>query len=133
MKAFNILAVSVFVGAVGFITYSLIKDSQIKYYTVTHAENSTIEDKMELAGFVYPSKEIEIKPQLSGVVDEIFVSVGEEVREGDPIASISLVPNSSEVESLTSSVNVAKINLTTAQANYDRRKMYIKQKRKTTN
>ena len=128
MKAFNILAVSVFVGAVGFITYSLIKDSQIKYYTVTHAENSTIEDKMELAGFVYPSKEIEIKPQLSGVVDEIFVSVGEEVREGDPIASISLVPNSSEVENLTSSVNVAKINLTTAQANYDRQKMLLSKK-----
>lgn len=128
MKAFNILAVSVFVGAVGFITYSLIKDSQIKYYSVTHAENTTIENKMELSGFVYPSKEIEIKPQLSGVIDEIYVSVGDAVKEGDPIASVSLVPNSSEVENLTSSVNVARINLTTAESNYERQKMLLKKK-----
>lgn len=128
MKAFNILAVSVFVGAVGFITYSLIKDSQIKYYLVTHAENTTIENKMELSGFVYPSKEIEIKPQLSGVIDEIYVSVGDAVKEGDPIASVSLIPNSSEVENLISSVNVARINLTTAESNYERQKMLLKKK-----
>lgn len=128
MKAFNVLVACVFVGTVGFITYSLIKDSKKRYYTVTHAQAATIEEKLLLSGFVYPSKEIEIKPQLSGVIDGIFVSIGDEVKEGDPIASVSLVPNSSEVENLTSAVNVSHINMKTAEANYERQKYLYEKK-----
>lgn len=128
MKAFNVIAVSVFVGAVGFITWSLVKDSHKRYYITTHAEETTIEENLNLPGFVYPSKEIEVKPQLSGVVDAVFVSVGDAVKVGDPIASVSLVPNSSEVENLTSSVNVAKISLTTAEATYERQKTLLENK-----
>lgn len=122
MKAFQALAIGIFVGAVGFIAYSLAKDSGRKYYAVTHPEPSTIDNRLYLFGFVYPSKEIEIKPQMSGVVDEIYVSVGDAVVEGAPIASISLVPNSSEIESLTSAVRMATINLNTTKANYEREK-----------
>lgn len=128
MRKFSVFAIILFVGVVGLITYSLIKDSHAKYYAVTHAKMGTISDKLLLSGFVYPSKEIEIKPQLSGVVDEIFVTVGDLVKEGDPIASVSLVPNSTEIENLKSSVNIAKINYETNQSNYERLKVLFEQK-----
>lgn len=128
MKAFNYIAVIFFVGAVGFITYNLVKDSNNKYYTTTKAEVSTIESKLLLSGFVYPSKEIDVKPQISGVVDAIYVKAGDVVREGDPIASVSLVPNSSEVEQLRNAVSIAKINLSTATAVFERQKQLFENK-----
>ncbi len=128
MKIFNAIAVMVFIVAVGFITHSLIKDSEKKYYATTTAEMSTIEEKLYLSGFVYPSKEIEVKSQISGVVDAVYVSVGDAVKEGDPVASVSLVPNSSEVEQLKSNVNVARINLTTAKATYERQEQLLEKK-----
>lgn len=128
MKAFNAIVIAVFVGVVGFITYSLLKDSGKKYYVTTHPSISSIEEKLYLSGFVYPGKEIEIKPQISGVVDVVYVSIGDKIKEGDPIASISLVPNSSEVEQLTSSVNLARINLESVRLRYERQKQLFEAK-----
>ena len=122
MKAFKVIVISVFVGVVGFITYSLVKDSKQKFYATVSPERSSIEEKLYLSGFVYPGKEIEIKPQISGVVEAIHVSVGDHVKEGEPIASVSLVPNSSEVEQLTSSLSLAKIKLESARIKYERQK-----------
>ena len=128
MKAFNVIVTAVFVGVVGFITYSLTKASTQKYYATTRLEAATIEEKLFLSGFVYPGKEIEIKPQISGVVDAVFVSVGDQVKEGDPIASVRLVPNSSEVEHLSSHVNIARIDFTAAKTRYERQKQLLEAK-----
>lgn len=120
MKIFNVIAITAFLGAASFITVRLIKDSRIKYYSTTQIAMSSIEEKIHLSGYVYPSEEIEIKPQISGVVDAVYVKIGDKVREGDPIASVSLVPNASEVEQLTNAVNIAKINLSSAQSMFER-------------
>lgn len=128
MKAFHAFVLIFFIGVVGFIAYSLINDSAKKYYSTTHPRISTIEDKLYLSGFVFPGKEIEIKPQISGVVDAIYVSVGDRVNEGDPIASISLVPNSSEIEQLTSNVNLTRINLESIRIRYERQKQLYEAK-----
>lgn len=125
MKVFNIIAVLIFVGVVGFITYSLIIDSDRKYYITTHVEVATINEKLNLSGYVFPSKEIDVKPQISGVVDAVYASVGDRVKEGDPIASVCLVPNSSEVEQLNNAVNLAQIALSAAQTTYNRQKQLI--------
>ncbi len=128
MKTFNIIAVTVFLGVVGFIAFNLIKDSDRKFYVTTLAEIATIEEKFYISGYVYPSKEIDVKPQISGVVDTVYVDIGDQVKEGDPIASISLVPNSSEVEQLTSAVNLARINLASAKNFYERQKQLMEKK-----
>lgn len=123
MKPFNVFVTILFLSVVGVITYTLIKDSQKHYYVTRKAELATIEETLELPGYVYPSKEIEIKPQLSGVVDEIFVQIGDRVSAGSPIASVSLVPNSTEIEQLQSSVKVAKINLDAISVSFERTRM----------
>lgn len=128
MKPFQIFVCVVFIGVVGFITYSLVKDSHERYYATTRPEVATIEEKLALPGFIYPGKEIEIKPQISGVIDAVYVGVGDRVEEGSPIASVSLVPNSSEVEQLTSSVNISRINLEAARLRYERQKQLFEAK-----
>lgn len=130
MKVFKAIVITVFVGVVGFITFSLVKDRNTgkKYYATTRPVIASIDEKLFLSGFVYPGKEIEVKPQISGVIDAVYVSIGDRVKEGDPIASISLVPNSSEVEQLTSSVNLARINLESARVRYERQKQLYEAK-----
>ena len=128
MKPFQIFVCVVFIGVVGFITYSLVKESHERYYATTRPEVATIEEKLALPGFIYPGKEIEIKPQISGVIDAVYVGVGDRVEEGSPIASVSLVPNSSEVEQLTSSVNISRINLEAARLRHERQKQLFEAK-----
>ena len=120
MKAFNFIVGTVFVGVVGFVAYTILNDSKVKYYVTVKPEYSTIEETMTLPGYVYPSREIEIKPQLSGVIDEIFVKVGDRVQTGAPLASVSLVPNSSEIEQLQSNVTISKINLDAVTSKYEK-------------
>ena len=128
MKAFRYFVIVLFLGVVGFITYSLLKDSGRKYYVTTMPVISTIDEMLTLPGFIYPGKEIEIKPQISGVIDAVYVSVGDNVKEGDPIASVSLVPNSSEVEQLTSNLNIAQINLDAVKLRHERQKQLYEAK-----
>lgn len=128
MKTFNVIVTVVFLGVVGFIAWNLIEDSKKKYYSTILPENKCIEEKLQLSGFIYPSTEIDIKPQLSGVIDAIFKSTGDMVNEGDPIASISLVSTSEEIDKLTSNVNVAKISLNAAETKFKRQKMLLEKK-----
>ena len=62
------------------------------------------------------------------MVEAIHVSVGDHIKKGDPIASVSLVPNSSEVEQLTSNLNLAKIKLESAKTKYERQKQLYEAK-----
>ena len=75
----------------------------------------------------FPMKEIEIKSQISGVLDKINVSIGDKVRIGDPVASIMLVPNASDMERLEYNLNTAQIEYKARLEDYKREhKLYSK-------
>jgi HlyD family secretion protein len=100
---------------------------------ITYASESpskqTIVVKTMATGNIVPKEEILIKPNISGVIEEIYIEAGEYIKSGDLIAKIRVIPN---VSSLTSAKNniassktaleTALINLKTEQANFDRQK-----------
>ena len=93
-KVFRILLwtliVLIFIGTFVF----LYRNSQPKedlYNTVT-PEIATIERRTTLTGKIEPRDEIEIKPQISGIISEIKVEAGDFVQEGDVIARIKVIP-----------------------------------------
>ena len=98
-------------------------------YTTESPTEETIIVKTVATGSIVPKEEVLIKPNISGIVEEVFIEAGEYVKSGDLIASIRVIPN---VSTLTSAKNniasnqtalqTAKINLQTQQANYDRQK-----------
>jgi len=122
-----VVIVAVFVTA---LVYLWKKNSEdpIKYTTETPTEQ-TIVVKTVATGSIVPKEEVLIKPNISGVIEEIYIEAGEYVNSGDLIAKIRVIPN---VSSLTSAKNniatnqtalqTAKINLETQQATYDRQK-----------
>ena len=98
-------------------------------FTSESPTEETIVVKTVATGSIVPKEEILIKPNISGVIEEVFIEAGEYVKSGDLIAQIQVIPN---VSSLTSAKNniatnrtaleTAQINLQTQQSNYDRQK-----------
>jgi len=121
-KFFKILLGLVLVGVIGYTMYFLYQKSQTKpvIYETTHATVMDIVKKTTATGSVVPRKEIEIKPVVSGIIDEIFVEEGELVKKGDLIARIRIIPNMINLNNAKSRIDIAKINLKEAKRNYDR-------------
>lgn len=122
-----ILIVVIFGGALYYL-WQKNQEDPIKYTSESPTEQ-TIVVKTVATGSIVPKEEILIKPNISGVIEKVFIEAGEYVKQGDLIAQIRVIPN---VSSLTSAKNniasnqtayqTAKINLQTQQSNYDRQK-----------
>ncbi len=102
--------------------YFLWDKSQDKpvVYKTQKPITTTIIKKTVATGSVVPRKEIEIKPQVSGIIDELYVEEGNQVKKGDLIARIRIIPNMINLNNAESRVNKAKINLQDAKRNFDR-------------
>ena len=83
---------------------------------------STLDTKTVATGKLNPEEEIELKPQISGIVDQIFVEEGDLVRKGDLIAKIRVVPNEQALGSAKSRINSARLSFENAQTLFDRNK-----------
>ena len=81
-----------------------------------------------MTGKIIPRNEVNIKPQISGIISELYKEAGQMVSEGEVIAKVKVIPEMSSLSSAQSRVRLAEINLKQAQVNYDREKaLYDKQ------
>ncbi len=83
---------------------------------------ASIEKKTVATGKVIPQDEIEIKPQISGIIDKILMEEGDDVRAGDLIAVIKVVPNEQALNSALGRVRNAEAALSNVKIEYDRNK-----------
>jgi HlyD family secretion protein len=98
-------------------------------YTSELPSEQTIVVKTVATGSIVPKEEVLIKPNISGVIEEVYIEAGQYINSGDLIAKIRVIPN---VSSLTSAKNniasnqtalqTAQINLQTQEATYNRQK-----------
>ncbi|MGB5356045.1 MAG: biotin/lipoyl-binding protein, partial [Eudoraea sp.] len=72
---------------------------------------ASIEKKTVATGKVIPEDEIEIKPQISGIIDKIYLEEGTQVKAGDLIATIKVVPNEQALNQSRGRVRNAEIAL----------------------
>ena len=83
---------------------------------------STLDTKTVATGKLNPEEEIELKPQISGIVDQIFVEEGNLVSKGDLIAKIRVVPNEQALGSAKSRINTTRLSFENAQTLFNRNK-----------
>lgn len=124
MKIFKYIVIVIFVIGVLFAVLYIAKTnskSPIVYETET-AFITSIEQKTVATGKVIPDDEVMIKPQISGIIDKILVEEGSEVKTGDLIAKIKVVPNEQALVSARGRVSNAEIALSNAKIEYDRNK-----------
>lgn len=76
-----------------------------------------MEDKVMATGKIVPLEEIEIKPNLSGIVDKIMVKEGDHVEAGQLIATLRIVPSIQNVNAAQQDVNNANLQINNAKLN----------------
>ncbi|ULC59397.1 efflux RND transporter periplasmic adaptor subunit [Flaviramulus sp. BrNp1-15] len=95
---------------------------EIEDFKVEEPFYTSINTKAVATGKLNPEEEIELKPQISGIVDKILVEEGDLVRKGDLIAKIRVVPNEQSLVSASSRISSAKLSFDNAKVLYDRNK-----------
>ena len=97
------------------------KKSIVEYETETPFR-TTIVKKTVATGKVTPLEEIEIKPQITGIIDKIMLLEGSKVKKGDLIATVRVVPNEQSLISAKGRVDNIKIRLSNSEVSYKRSK-----------
>ncbi len=107
--------------------YRNSRPKEDRYETLTPSVK-TIERSTVITGKIIPRDEVSIKPQISGIISEIYKEAGQEVTAGEIIAKVKVIPDMSALSSAESRVRLSEINLQQAQTNYEREKaLYDKQ------
>ena len=75
-----------------------------------------------VTGKIIPRNEVDIKPQINGIIAELYKEAGEQVQENEVIAKLKVIPDMQSLSSAQSRVRLAELNLKQAQTNYDREK-----------
>ncbi len=114
---------------IGTFVYLFIKSqpSETRYELVSPTM-SDIERTTILTGTIEPRDEIEIKPQVSGIISEINVEAGDMVKEGDVVARIKIIPDEGQLSSALSRIETAKINLEDARVKHERNTLLLEKK-----
>ena len=119
-----LLIVVLFGGALYYL-YQKNTQDPVTYETAT-AEKRTILKKSMATGKIIPLEEVLIKPNISGVIEEVYVEGGDFVKSGDLIAKIKVVPNLNALNDAKNNIDNARITLNDAKRNYDRQQGLFK-------
>jgi len=113
-----VLLIGIFLGTFYFLYSKSKKQPDVFNTQAPKFENIT--KKTVATGSVVPRKEIEIKPQVSGIIEELYLEAGQMVRNGDVIAKVKIIPDMVNLNGAESRVNQAKLNYEDAKIDYDR-------------
>ena len=131
MKKFAKILMWIIVGVLFLGTFVyLIANSRPKKdtYQLVNPSNATIERTTVLTGKIEPRDEIEIKPQISGIISEILVEPGDQVTNGQIIAKIKVIPDATQLSSAENRIRVAQISLEQSRLTFERTKALYEKK-----
>lgn len=117
---------TVFIGTAVFL-YKKSQEKAVIYETTTPFYTDIV-SKTVATGKIIPRKEIEIKPQVSGVIDQLFVEPGQILEKGALIARIQLIPNMEQLNRAESNLERSKLNFKNSEIEYERQKELFEDK-----
>ncbi len=123
-KFFRISLLVIFLAAI-LATFGYLYNKSRKKTVVYELKSPTVNNiikKTVATGSVVPRKEILIKPQVSGIIEEIFIEAGNNVNKGDLIAKIRIIPDMVNLNNAESRLKRAQLNLEDAKLVYNRQK-----------
>jgi HlyD family secretion protein len=131
MKKVGIIILFVLLGLIVLSTFVFLwnkSNPKAKEYEILLPVIGTIENKTVATGKVEPRDEILIKPQISGIVSEVFKEAGQMIKTGDVIASVKVIPEMGQLNSAESRLRVAEINLNQVETEFSRQKQLFERK-----
>ena len=121
-----VLIVAVFAGTFVFL-YKNSQPEEIRYQELP-AQKQDVARSTVLTGKIVPRNEVNIKPQINGIIAEIYKEAGQMVQQGEVIARLTVIPDMNSLSAAQSRVRLSEINLKQAQTNFDREKALFEKK-----
>lgn len=120
------LIIAIFIGTFVF----LYKKSQpkITLYEINTVEVRDLVKTTIVTGKIVPRDEINIKPQISGIITELYKEAGQMVSKDEVIAKVKVIPEMTTLSNTENQVKMAEISLRQAQTDFDRAKALYEQK-----
>jgi len=112
------LIAALFVGTFVFL-YQKSRPKQL-VYEISTVELKDLEKSTIVTGKIEPRDEVNIKPQISGIIAELYKEAGQMVRKDEVIAKVKVIPDMSSLNSAENRVRLAEINLAQAQTDFQR-------------
>ena len=110
----------VFLGTFLFLFWNS-KPKELQYQEVTVAR-ADIQRSAVVTGKIVPRNEVNIKPQINGIIAELYKEAGQPVQQNEVIAKLKVIPDMNSLSSAQSRVRLADINLKQAATNLEREK-----------
>ncbi|HSR59722.1 MAG TPA: efflux RND transporter periplasmic adaptor subunit [Robiginitalea sp.] len=121
-KSLTILILALIVLTFGVSMYYLYQknaEDPVVYQTEKPSRQNIVK-KTVATGSILPLEEVLIKPNISGVIEEIYVEGGDFVQSGDLLAKLKVVPNLSALNDAKNAIEDAKITLNDQRRNFER-------------
>jgi HlyD family secretion protein len=96
-------------------------------YGIIAPQRKTIENKTVATGTIEPRDEVLIKPQINGIISELYKEAGQPIKAGEVIAKVKVIPEMSQLSDAESNVRQQEINLKYQQDVYERQKSLFEQ------
>lgn len=118
-----VVVAAIFIGTFIFL-YQKSKPKTTVYETIT-PEIADLEKTTVTTGKVEPRDEVLIKPQISGIISEVYKEAGQTIKQGEVIAKVKVIPELGQLNSAESRVRVAEISTAQAETDHERiKKLY---------
>lgn len=115
-----VLLAFLFGGAVYYL-YQKDQEAPVTYKTETPTTETIVRETIA-TGTITPREEVPVKPNISGIIDKLFVKAGDTVKAGELVAQLKVVPNVTNLNNSKNQIRTAQINLTNEQKIYNRQK-----------
>lgn len=120
-KLIGLLAIVALLFGTVYFLYQKSIPVPVVYETVELATKD-IQKKTLATGKIVPRREVNVKPEINGIIDEIYVEPGQMVEAGDLIARVRVIVDAQSLSNAKSRVNSSRILLQDAQTEYNRQK-----------
>lgn len=115
---FAVMALVVFVGTFVFLWRKSLPQ-EVKYNEFTPKRENIVKSTI-ITGRIEPRDEVNVKPQISGIISEIYKEAGETVKADEVIAKVKVIPEMNQLTAAQSRVRIADINLNQVKTDYER-------------
>ena len=131
MKKYSKLIIAAIVALIFIGTFVFLwqksQPKEVVYNEFTPKQDS-IQKTTIITGKIEPRNEVNIKPQISGIISELLKEPGDYVNAGDVIAKVKVIPDMAQLSSAEMRVRLAEINLKQAQTDFQREENLYNQK-----
>ncbi len=115
MKARKIFKTALLIIVAGIFIWTFVylyqkSKPSVTVYNIVWPEMTDLQKTTVVTGKVEPRDEVEIKPQISGIISEVCKEAGQQVKEGEIIAKVKVIPELGTLNSAESRVRLAEVN-----------------------